>query len=64
MQNKHDEFFGQVSSKRIQLEMLLKKKNAMNRKQKKEANVSGPLLADLDKALTMVNDGLTDLSKL
>ena len=64
MQSKHDELLGMVATKRIQLELLLKKKNAMQRKQKKEASVSGPLLADLDRNLAVVNEGLAELSKL
>lgn len=64
VQTKHDELLGMVASKRIQLELLLKKKNAMMRKQKKEASVSGPLLVDLDINLAIVNEGLAELSKL
>lgn len=64
MHTKHDELLGMVASKRIQLELLLKKKNAMIRKQKKEASVSGPLLVDLDINLAIVNEGLAELSKL
>lgn len=32
--------------------------------QKKEASVSGPLLADLDRKLAVVNKGLEELYKL
>lgn len=44
--------------------MLLKKKNAMQRKQKKETSVSGSMLADLERNLAVVNEGLDELSKL
>lgn len=64
MQTKHDELLGIVAAKRIQLEQLLKKKNKMNKMQKKEASTAIPMLADLEKSLAVVNQGLEELSQL